>query len=199
MAELRTIVCRLRAPSHTRTSSAPRLFYTSSRMNMSLARRALLDWRVGAVVLSALAAAIYWPAMNRVFAADQLWYFAEVGGHDSLALGLRHVDYAHLARVLEGRRSPVPPDPVHLAGRSRTACSPTITSGGMSRTSPSTSASRSRCCGCFSRSSPRCWRCPPPCCSSCSSRPWSSCSGTISADTCWRACFWRSACDRSSG
>jgi hypothetical protein len=63
-------------------------------MNRSLARAALLDWRVGAVVLSALAAAIYWPAMNRVFAADQLWYFAEVGGHDSLALGLRHVDYA---------------------------------------------------------------------------------------------------------
>jgi hypothetical protein len=63
-------------------------------MNASWARRALLDWRVGAVVLSALAAAIYWPAMNRVFVADQLWYFAEVGGHDSLALGLRHVDYA---------------------------------------------------------------------------------------------------------
>jgi hypothetical protein len=63
-------------------------------MNRSLGRAALLDWRVGAVVLSALAAAIYWPAMNRVFAADQLWYFAEVGGHDSLALGLRHVDYA---------------------------------------------------------------------------------------------------------
>jgi hypothetical protein len=64
----------------------------------SIARRALLDWRVGAIVLGTLAAAIYWPAMNRVFAADQLWYFAEVGGHDSLALGLRHVDYA-LSRV----------------------------------------------------------------------------------------------------
>jgi hypothetical protein len=33
-----------------------------------------------------------------VFAADQLMYFAEVGGHDSLALGLRHVDYA-ISRV----------------------------------------------------------------------------------------------------
>jgi hypothetical protein len=67
-------------------------------MMVSMARRALLDWRVGGIVLAALAAAIYWPAMNRVFAADQLWYFAEVGAHDSLALGLRHVDYA-LSRV----------------------------------------------------------------------------------------------------
>jgi hypothetical protein len=67
-------------------------------MNRSMVRRALLDWRIGAVALSAVAAAIYWPAMNRVFAADQLWYFAEVGSHDSLALGLRHVDYA-LSRV----------------------------------------------------------------------------------------------------
>jgi hypothetical protein len=67
-------------------------------MNLTLARRLLLDWRLGALVLGAIAAAVYWPAMNRVFAADQLWYFAEVGGHDSLALGLRHVDYA-LSRV----------------------------------------------------------------------------------------------------
>src|SRR5688572_13233609 len=67
-------------------------------MNRSLVRHALLDWRIGAVALSAVAVALYWPAMNRVFAADQLWYFAEVGGHDSLALGLRHVDYA-LTRV----------------------------------------------------------------------------------------------------
>ena len=67
-------------------------------MNRPLVRHALLDWRIGAVVLSAIAAVLYWPAMNRVFAADQLWYFAEVGAHDSLALGLRHVDYA-LSRV----------------------------------------------------------------------------------------------------
>ena len=67
-------------------------------MNVTFARRALLDWRIGAVVLSAIAAAVYWPAMNRVFAADQLWYFAEVGNHDSLANGLRHFDYA-LSRV----------------------------------------------------------------------------------------------------
>ena len=64
----------------------------------TFARRALLDWRVGALVLAAIAAAVYWPAMNRVFAADQLWYFAEVGGHDSLSRGLRHFDYA-LSRV----------------------------------------------------------------------------------------------------
>jgi hypothetical protein len=67
-------------------------------MNLLPARKALRDWRVGAIVLGALAAAIYWPAMNRVFVADQLWYFAEVGGHDSLARGLRHVDYA-ISRV----------------------------------------------------------------------------------------------------
>ena len=67
-------------------------------MNVTFARRALLDWRIGAVVLSAIAATVYWPAMNRVFAADQLWYFAEVGNHDSLANGLRHFDYA-LSRV----------------------------------------------------------------------------------------------------
>jgi hypothetical protein len=67
-------------------------------MNLSFARRGLLDWRVGAVVLSVIAGNIYAPAMNRVFAADQLTYFAEVGGHDSLALGLRHVDYA-ISRV----------------------------------------------------------------------------------------------------
>ena len=67
-------------------------------MNLTLARRALVDWRVGAVLLGLTAAVVYWPAMNRVFAADQLWYFAEVGRHDSLAAGLRHVDYA-LSRV----------------------------------------------------------------------------------------------------
>ena len=67
-------------------------------MNLTLARQALLDWRVGAVVLGLIAAVVYWPAMNRVFAADQLWYFAEVGRHDSLTAGLRHVDYA-LSRV----------------------------------------------------------------------------------------------------
>jgi hypothetical protein len=67
-------------------------------MNVTFARRALLDWRLGAVAVSAIAAAVYWPAMNRVFAADQLWYFAEVGSHDSLASGLRHLDYA-LSRV----------------------------------------------------------------------------------------------------
>jgi hypothetical protein len=65
---------------------------------VTVARRALVDWRIGAVVLTAMAAAVYGPAMNRVFAADQLWYFAEVGNHDSLANGLRHFDYA-LSRV----------------------------------------------------------------------------------------------------
>src|SRR5436190_9686461 len=70
----------------------------SPRMNLWLARRGLLDWRAGAVILSLAAATVYAPAMNRVFAADQLMYFAEVGGHDSLALGLRHVDYA-ISRV----------------------------------------------------------------------------------------------------
>ena len=57
-------------------------------------RSALLDWRFGALVIAAAAVAVYWPAMNRVFAADQLWYFAEVDGDPSLSAGLRHIDYA---------------------------------------------------------------------------------------------------------
>lgn len=37
---------------------------------------------------------VYGPAIDRVFAADQLWYFAELHGDRSLAAGLRHLDYA---------------------------------------------------------------------------------------------------------
>ena len=67
-------------------------------MPLTLVRRSLVDWRVGTTVLAVIGAAVYGPALNRVFAADQLWYFAEVGGHDSLAAGLKHFDYA-LSRV----------------------------------------------------------------------------------------------------
>ena len=95
--------------------------------------------------------------MNRVFAADQLWYFAEVGAHDSLALGLRHVDYA-LSRVYWKGDDLLFRPILFIWLASRTASSPTITSGGTSRTSRSMWALRSRCCGCFSRSSLRCWR-----------------------------------------
>jgi hypothetical protein len=56
--------------------------------------RALQDWRAGSLLLAIVAAAVYGPAIDRVFAADQLWYFAETGGQQTLAAGLRHLDYA---------------------------------------------------------------------------------------------------------
>ncbi len=67
-------------------------------MRLTAVRNALLDWRIGSVMLLVMAYAVYGPALDRVFAADQLTYFAEVGGEQSLAAGLRHVDYA-LSRV----------------------------------------------------------------------------------------------------
>jgi hypothetical protein len=57
----------------------------------------LLDWRVAAVVLAVVGWVVYAPALDRVFAADQIWYFAEVGD-SSLSAGLRHLDY-NLSRV----------------------------------------------------------------------------------------------------
>jgi hypothetical protein len=45
---------------------------------------------------------LYAPALNRVFVADQLWYFAERGGDTSLGSGLRHVDYAATRQYWKG-------------------------------------------------------------------------------------------------
>jgi hypothetical protein len=71
-----------------------------------------LFWRVllkgsvhtgwAAVVLAALAAAVYGPAINRVFASDQINYFAELQGQTSLIEGLRHYDYAASRRYWKG-------------------------------------------------------------------------------------------------
>lgn len=55
-----------------------------------------------ALLLSAAAWIVYSPALNRVFVADQLWYFAELGGSTSLADGLRHYDYAATRRYWKG-------------------------------------------------------------------------------------------------
>jgi hypothetical protein len=49
---------------------------------------------LAAAVLAALAWLVFNPALNRVFAADHLWYFAEVHGQSTLSAGLRLVDYA---------------------------------------------------------------------------------------------------------
>ena len=58
----------------------------------------LQDWRFAAVVLAALGVVVYGPALNRIFATDQIWYFAELGGEATLSAGLRHLDY-NVSRV----------------------------------------------------------------------------------------------------
>jgi hypothetical protein len=45
---------------------------------------------------------LYAPATNRVFAADQIWYFAELDGQRSLQAGLQHYDYAASRRYWKG-------------------------------------------------------------------------------------------------
>jgi hypothetical protein len=51
------------------------------------------------------ALAVYHPALNRVFTADQVWYFAELNGNTSLLEGLRHVDYAATRQYWKGDES----------------------------------------------------------------------------------------------
>jgi hypothetical protein len=58
-----------------------------------------------AIAIAALCLAVwllYAPATNRVFAADQIWYFAELDGQTSLGAGLRHYDYAASRRYWKG-------------------------------------------------------------------------------------------------
>jgi hypothetical protein len=59
--------------------------------------KALLDWRVAAVVLTVVGWIAYAPALDRIFVTDQIWYFAEVGD-STLSAGLRHLDY-NVSRV----------------------------------------------------------------------------------------------------
>jgi len=49
---------------------------------------------LAAAVLATLAWLVFSPALNRVFAGDHLWYFAEVHGQSTLSAGLKLVDYA---------------------------------------------------------------------------------------------------------
>jgi len=56
-------------------------------------------------VLLAAAWAVYHPALNRVFTADQVWYFAELNGNTSLIEGLRRVDYAAARQYWKGDES----------------------------------------------------------------------------------------------
>ena len=59
--------------------------------------------RWGAAVLLCVAIGwVYRPAINHTFVADQIWYFAELGGSTSLAEGLRHFDYAATRRYWKG-------------------------------------------------------------------------------------------------
>ncbi|HKT81855.1 MAG TPA: hypothetical protein VJP86_16620 [Vicinamibacterales bacterium] len=57
---------------------------------------------VAAGVLLVIAGIVYHPALNRVFAADQLWYFAELKGDRSLGAGLAHYDYAASRQYWKG-------------------------------------------------------------------------------------------------
>jgi hypothetical protein len=53
---------------------------------------------VAALVLALAVWLVYRPSLNRVFVMDQVWYFAELDGHTSLADGLRLYDYAATRR-----------------------------------------------------------------------------------------------------
>src|SRR6476620_3021331 len=68
---------------------------------------ALTEWRVRWTlpffILAALA--VYHPALNRVFTADQVWYFAELNGNTSLLEGLRRIDYAATRQYWKGDES----------------------------------------------------------------------------------------------
>src|SRR4051812_35269838 len=60
-------------------------------------RKALISYmthmRTVILVLAITAAVVYQPALNRVFAGDQLFYFAELGGTTALADGVSFYDY----------------------------------------------------------------------------------------------------------
>ncbi len=48
---------------------------------------------LAAALIALCGAWVYWPALNRVFAGDQIAYFLELDGGTSLASGLRLIDY----------------------------------------------------------------------------------------------------------
>jgi hypothetical protein len=55
-----------------------------------------------ALVLVVAINVVHGPALDRVFVADQLWYFAELDGHTALSAGLHHYDYAATRRYWKG-------------------------------------------------------------------------------------------------
>ena len=72
-----------------------------SSVARGLLKASLSTWW-GAAVLLTIAVVVYGPAMNRVFADDQINYLAELNGRTSLADGLHHVDYAVTRRFWKG-------------------------------------------------------------------------------------------------
>ena len=63
---------------------------------------ASLDTRCAVLVLLLLAWAVYFPALDRLFADDQIHYLAELNGETSLLAGLRHWDYAITRQFWKG-------------------------------------------------------------------------------------------------
>ncbi len=57
-------------------------------------------WMV--LLLAATIWVVFSPGLNRVFATEQLWYFAELEGDTSLGAGLRHYDYAATRQYWKG-------------------------------------------------------------------------------------------------
>jgi hypothetical protein len=79
-----------------RPADAPRdlsLALTDSRIRWTFPFLLLVAWLV------------YHPALNRVFTADQVWYFAELHGQTSLLEGLRLVDYSAARQYWKGDES----------------------------------------------------------------------------------------------
>src|SRR4051812_40757159 len=74
----------------------------SRALSLALTDR-LARWAFPVLMLAAFA--VYHPALNRVFTADQVWYFAELHGSTSLVEGLRRVDYAAARQYWKGDES----------------------------------------------------------------------------------------------
>src|SRR4051794_37007976 len=74
----------------------------SRALSLALTDR-LARWAFPLLMLAAFA--VYYPALNRVFTADQVWYFAELHGSTSLLDGLRLVDYAAARQYWKGDES----------------------------------------------------------------------------------------------
>lgn len=71
-------------------------------MALKTIREAACRTPLAALVLIVAAWVVYQPAMNRLFAADQVWYFAELDGQTSLSAGLQQWDYGVTRRYWKG-------------------------------------------------------------------------------------------------